>query len=307
MNAQQLRHTAVQWLAEKRPAMVVHVAEIHGSTPRATDARMLVSSEHMLGTVGGGHLEWQAVSVVRQALQEYATHAVAQGVSLPAWQQRFALGPTLGQCCGGVVVLSFSPLTPDVLNAWPAPTPRFQLDLHGAGHVGQAIIQLLAGIDCQVRWIDQRLDERFNERTTSSPASHSIGLPDPVWQAALPAHIQSIPTDDAVAEVTDAPWGSHHLVITHRHDLDLAIVDALLKRDDIQQGEGWIGLIGSRSKRAAFEHRLRERGHAPELIERIACPIGLPGIAGKEPQVIAVSVVGQLLQNSTDAQMDNHA
>jgi len=299
MNAHQLRQTAAKWLAEQRPTMVVHVAEIQGSTPRATDARMLVSSEHMLGTVGGGHLEWEAVSLARQALQEYADHfaSVATPTSgntanMPTWQQRFALGPTLGQCCGGVVVLSFSPLTPDVLNAWPAPTPRFQLDLHGAGHVGQAIVQLLAGIDCQVRWIDQRLDEH----TASSPTVQTIGLPDPAWQAALPAHIQSIPTDDAVAEVLDAPWGSRHLVITHRHDLDLAIVDALLKRDDIQQGEGWIGLIGSRSKRAAFEHRLRDRGHAPELIERIACPIGLPSIEGKAPQIIAVSVVAQLLQ-----------
>jgi xanthine dehydrogenase accessory factor len=292
MNAQQLRQTAAQWLAEQRPAMLVHVAEIQGSTPRATDARMLVSIDQVLGTVGGGHLEWQAVAVARHGLQEYAAHAIAQGVMLPAWRQRFALGPTLGQCCGGVVVLDFAPLSEAALHAWPAPTALFQLDLHGAGHVGQAIVKLLAGIDCQVRWIDQRLDDL----TASSPTSHSIGLPDSAWQAALPAHIQSIPTDDAVSEVPDAPWGSRHLVITHRHDLDLALVDALLKRDDIQQGAGWIGLIGSRSKRAAFEHRLRDRGHAPHLIERMACPIGLPGITGKSPQVIAVSVVGQLLQ-----------
>ncbi len=297
MNTQQLRQIATQWLAEKRPAMLVHVAEIQGSTPRATDARMLVSTEQVLGTVGGGHLEWQAVSVARQTLQEYAAHAVAQGVSLPAWRQRFALGPTLGQCCGGVVVLNFEPLTDAALNAWPAPTTLFQLDIHGAGHVGQAIVQLLAGIDCHVRWIDQRLDDR----TASSTPTHPIGLPDPAWQAALPDHIQCIATDDAVSEVQDAPWGSRHLVITHRHDLDLAIVDALLNRDDIQQGEGWIGLIGSRSKRSAFEHRLRDRGHSQHLIDRIACPIGLAGISGKSPQVIAVSVVAQLLIDSSHA------
>jgi xanthine dehydrogenase accessory factor len=295
MNDQQLRQIAAQWLAEQRPAMLVHVAEIQGSTPRATDARMLISSDQVLGTVGGGHLEWQAVSVVQQALQEYGAHAVATGVSLPAWRQRFALGPTLGQCCGGVVVLDFAPLSESTLHAWPAPQPLFQLDLHGAGHVGQAIVKLLVGIDCHVRWIDQRLDDR----TVSSPTPLNIGLPDPAWQATLPDHIQCMATDDAVAEVTDAPWGSRHLVITHRHDLDLAIVDALLKRDDIQQGHGWIGLIGSRSKRSAFEHRLRDRGHAPHLVERIACPIGLPGIHGKSPQVIAVSVVAQLLLDSS--------
>jgi xanthine dehydrogenase accessory factor len=297
MNAQQLRQTAARWLADKRPAMLVHVAEIQGSTPRATDARMLVSMNQVHGTVGGGHLEWQAVSVARQTLQEYAAHAVAPGVSLPAWRQRFALGPTLGQCCGGVVMLDFAPLTDAALNAWSTPTSLFDLDIHGAGHVGQAIVQLLAGIDCHVRWIDQRLDEC----TASSPTYHAIGMPDPVWQAALPDHIQCMATDDAVAEVPDAPWGSRHLVISHRHDLDLAIVDALLKRDDIQQGDGWIGLIGSRSKRSAFEHRLRDRGHAQHLIERIACPIGLPGISGKSPQVIAVSVVAQLLLDSSHA------
>lgn len=76
------------------------------------------------------------------------------------------------------------------------------------------------------------------------------------------------------------------------HDLDLALTQAILRRGDF----GWFGLIGSGTKRARFEHRLRERGFANDLIERMVCPIGLPGIAGKEPEVIAVSLVAQLLQ-----------
>ena len=94
------------------------------------------------------------------------------------------------------------------------------------------------------------------------------------------------------AEVALAPPGAFHLVLTHSHDLDLALTQAILRRGDF----GWFGLIGSGTKRARFEHRLRERGFANDLIERMVCPIGLPGIAGKEPEVIAISVVAQLLQ-----------
>lgn len=287
-----LHQAARQWLADGTPALVVQVREVRGSTPRETDARMLVSTDDAQGTIGGGHLEWQAIAMARQALREHA-QGKAQGMALAAWTHTFALGPTLGQCCGGVVVLAFEPLDPAALSCWPAVAPRFRLDLHGAGHVGQAIVKLLADIDCEVRWIDQRLDDS----PQALPGDEAtLGLPSGRALADLPAHIRCLPTDDAAADVAHAPPASLHLVLTHRHDLDLAIVDALLRREDVRQGRAWIGLIGSRTKRAAFEHRLQARGHAPELIARIACPIGLPGIVGKEPAVIAVSVVGQLLQ-----------
>ena len=301
-----LHQAARQWLADGTPALVVQVREVRGSTPRETDARMLVSTDDAQGTIGGGHLEWQAIAMARQALREHH-QGKAQGMTLAAWTHTFALGPTLGQCCGGVVVLAFEPLDPEALASWPAVAPRFRLDLHGAGHVGQAIVNLLADIDCEVRWIDQRLDDS----PQALPGDEAtLGLPSGRALADLPAHIRCLPTDDAAAEVAHAPPASLHLVLTHRHDLDLAIVDALLRREDVRQGRAWIGLIGSRTKRAAFEHRLQARGHAPELIARIACPIGLPGIVGKEPAVIAVSVVGQLLQLaplSTKNNVDNTA
>lgn len=291
-----LHQAARQWLADGTPALVVQVSEVRGSTPRETDARMLVCLDDAQGTIGGGHLEWQAIAMARQALREHArgTASSAQsGKTLAPWSHTFALGPTLGQCCGGVVVLAFEPLNSDALMNWPAVAPRFRLDLHGAGHVGQAIVKLLADIDCEVRWIDQRLDD---SPQTLPGDEATLGLPTGHELAALPSHIHCLPTEDAAAEVAYAPPFSLHLVLTHRHDLDLAIVDALLNREDVRQGRAWVGLIGSRTKRAAFEHRLQARGHAPELIARIACPIGLPGIVGKEPAVIAVSVVAQLLQ-----------
>lgn len=97
------------------------------------------------------------------------------------------------------------------------------------------------------------------------------------------------------AEVATAPPGAFYLVLTHSHDLDLAISHAVLKRGDF----GWFGLIGSQTKRARFEHRLRERGVDAALLARMQCPIGVPGIRGKEPEVIALAVVAQLLQQPT--------
>jgi xanthine dehydrogenase accessory factor len=98
---------------------------------------------------------------------------------------------------------------------------------------------------------------------------------------------------DAVeAEVRNAEPGAFYLVLTHRHDLDLRITEAILRRGDF----GFVGLIGSRTKRQRFVHHFEARGIAADAIERMTCPIGLPGINGKEPEVIAAAVVAQLLQ-----------
>jgi xanthine dehydrogenase accessory factor len=84
-------------------------------------------------------------------------------------------------------------------------------------------------------------------------------------------------------------------VLTHSHELDQRISEAILRRGDF----GFFGLIGSQTKRARFVHRFEQRGITPDTIARMTCPIGLPGIAGKEPEVIAVAVVAQLLQHSS--------
>jgi xanthine dehydrogenase accessory factor len=150
--------------------------------------------------------------------------------------------------------------------------------LYGAGHVGRAIVHLLAGIPCRVQWIDERED--------AFP-----GGP-------LPAHIETLCVEPVQAEVTQAAPGSFYLVLTHSHDLDLAITEAILRRGDF----GFAGLIGSRTKRARFVHRLRARGLSESVLQRLCCPIGQPGISGKEPEVIAVAVVAQLLQLSEPSQ-----
>jgi xanthine dehydrogenase accessory factor len=261
-----LRATARAWLVAGRPAMEVQVLDHRGSVPREAGTRMLVAADTVAGTIGGGHLELQAI--------ERARHRLAEGVgAFDDWP--VALGPSLGQCCGGALTLRTQPLSAASLAAWPAAPPRFVLQLYGAGHVGRAIVHLLAGIDCRVQWID--------ERESEFPAGP------------LPPHIEPVCVEPVEAEVSEAPPGAFYLVLTHSHDLDLRITEAILRRGDF----AWCGLIGSKTKRARFLHRFEERGIAPDVLARLTCPIGVPGIVGKEPEVLAVAVVAQLLQSTS--------
>jgi len=264
-----LRDTAARWLAEGTPAVLVEVSEALGSAPREAGTRMLVSAAHCAGTIGGGHLEFKAIERARRML--------AAGDTGPQ-SAHYPLGPALGQCCGGAVTLAFSRLDARTVSAWPPAAPRFHLQLYGAGHVGRAIVRALAPLNVRVDWIDEREDE-------FPPASDT------------PAHTRRIAVDEPEAEVRDAPRGAFYLVLTHRHDLDLRIATAILKRGDF----GFFGLIGSQTKRARFTHRFEAMGLAPEAIARMHCPIGVPGVAGKEPEVIAASVVAQLLLASSGA------
>jgi xanthine dehydrogenase accessory factor len=253
---------ALAWRAAGRPAVVVEVAEVRGSVPREAGTRMLVAADEVVGTIGGGHLELKAIAHARDLLSDHVAAPLVQ---------HYPLGPALGQCCGGAVTLRLQALAADDPAAWQLPPPRFMLQLYGAGHVGRAIVKLLEGIACRVQWIDERESEFPPGR--------------------LPPHIERVCAEPAQAEVDAAPPGAFYLVLTHSHDLDLAITEAILKRGDF----GFLGLIGSRTKRARFLHRFESRGIAPEVLARLTCPIGLPGIAGKEPEVIAVAVVAQLL------------
>jgi xanthine dehydrogenase accessory factor len=254
-----LRDIASSRNAAGRPAMVVEVADARGSVPRDAGTRMLVSRDDVHGTIGGGHLELQAIALARERFGA-------------TFEQAVALGPSLGQCCGGALTLRYAPLDDEALARWPGEPPLFTLDLYGAGHVGRAVARLLGTLDCRVRWIDEREDQ--------FPAEPG------------PPHIERLCVEPIEAEVPTAPPGAYFLVMTHSHDLDLALAHAILQRGDF----AWFGLIGSKTKRARFEHRLAERGIAAQRLARMVCPIGLPGIGGKAPEVIALAVAAQLLQ-----------
>lgn len=242
----ELQRLALQWQRERREATWVELVEVKGSAPRPAGTGMLVTATAAFGSIGGGHLEWQALRLAREG--RYGEH-------------RFALGPSLGQCCGGSVRLQLLPLAqwrPSVL-----PPPRFHLELYGAGHVGRAVVRLLADLPCTARWIDAREDEAF---------------------PALPPHIEALHSDGA----EPCPPLAHVRVMTHRHDLDLRIAEQLLREGRCAS----LGVIGSASKAARFRQQLARQGLPAE---RLQCPTGLRGIAGKEPAVIALAVVAELL------------
>ncbi|MDP2257204.1 MAG: xanthine dehydrogenase accessory protein XdhC [Polaromonas sp.] len=252
-----------------QPAVLVQVASTRGSVPREAGTWMAVFSDALVGTIGGGHLEYQAIATARAQLQQ----AGGQGGEATL---RFALGPALGQCCGGVVHLRFEPVSArDV----PALLPRLAggltpVALFGGGHVGQALVQVLAPLPFRLTWIDSR-DGVFPAVAPSVMCEHS----EPV-QAAVPGL---------------APQ-SRVLIMSFSHAEDLDVVAACLKRQRAQADLPYVGLIGSKTKWAVFGHRLQARGFTPAELAHVTCPIGVPGIAGKEPEVIAVAVAAQLLQ-----------
>ncbi|MEM8662572.1 MAG: xanthine dehydrogenase accessory protein XdhC [Pseudomonadota bacterium] len=292
----------------KGPVARVIVAEVKGSAPREVGAEMWVFAEGQHGTIGGGTLEYEAAEAARKLLAQSGTKAT-----------KHALGPDLGQCCGGAVTLitdvlheaPTEPIRAVPLSDKPATLaverakqslrngtaqarvlliddwflekplePTRQLWIWGAGHVGRALVHTLHPIpDLAITWIDTAPD-RFSD------------IPEGVTQisAAKPELL-----------MTHAPEDAEHLILTYSHALDLALCDAALRR-----GLATCGLIGSKTKWARFRSRLRAMGHTDAAISGITCPIGDPTL-GKHPQAIAVSVAHGLLSqrgNQRDQQGD---
>jgi len=227
---------------------------------------MAVTANGITGTVGGGHLEFDAIARARRALAGEALQA----------EVRYSLGPSLGQCCGGVVWLAFERVEAgeDLAARLPQPALR-PLALFGAGHVGQAIAGIARELPLALHWIDSR-EGQF-------PA----GLLTHGWRQEV-----CEPPADAVDDL--AP-GAAVLVMTHNHAEDFDIVAACLKRQRERGDLPFIGMIGSRTKWASFRQRLQARGFIEAELARVACPIGVPGVAGKQPAVIAVAVLAQIL------------
>lgn len=320
-------HEAELTAAGHRQLVRVLVAQAEGSAPREAGAAMLVWADGTSGTIGGGALEFSAISAARSMLGRGDWHRELHS---------YPLGPALGQCCGGMVRLLFETAPPSypwtggdetktvagliirpigsgsvpvvvrdrtIAPDWPLPVLRAMrqmlsgerpretlliaggkhrpayviepeaaarrpLYLYGAGHVGRAVVRALEGLPFAITWIDVAA-ERFPSRISPNAVPHICSEPAAFGAAAPP---------DAL-----------HLVMTFSHPLDFAITAAILSRPF-----SWAGLIGSVTKRVRFEKRLREAGLSNLAITQLNCPIGIAGIKGKEPAMIAVSVAAQL-------------
>ena len=230
----------------------VRILETRGSAPREAGTRMWVSAREARGSVGGGNLEYTALKIAREMLLSGDAQR----------ERRFALGDSLGQCCGGSVKLRFS--RKECIDG--DGEAGFDVALFGAGHVGKEVARILERLPCRLTWADPRPDA-FPEKVAANV--RVVIEEEPAWM------------------VDEVPPGALYLVMTHSHALDLEIVERALKRQDV----AFLGLIGSETKAAKFRLRLRQKNISSE---KLVCPIGLIK-TGKHPAEVAVSAVAQLL------------
>lgn len=257
--------------AANASGILVTVIDVQGSGPRGPGAWMAVYSDMEINTIGGGHLELQAIQHSRGLLNEHSMHGHEPQIV------RYALGPALGQCCGGVVHLKFELVTEKDI---PELKERLQttgmpVALFGGGHVGTALVQVLSRLPMNLRWIDSR---------------------DEIFPTNLPLNVTSEHSEPVQSAVADLLPNSAVLIMSFSHAEDLDVVIACLQRQRQKRDLRYVGLIGSKTKWATFKHRLESRGFSQDELAFITCPIGVPGISGKEPEVIAVAVAAQLLQ-----------
>ena len=278
----------------RKPAVLVQVDKAQGSVPREPGAWMAVFDDALVGTVGGGHVEFEAITQARLLLASGSVKVA-----------RFALGPSLGQCCGGVVHLRF-----ECVNVGDISVLRQKLQpvlqpvaLFGGGHVGHALVAVLARLPFAVTWIDSR-DGVFPEELADFSAGPPQGKMRPLGglgaahcERALGSNViceHSEPVQSAVQQIAAQ---SRVLIMSFSHAEDLEVLSACLQRQRNHADLPYIGLIGSKTKWATFSSRLRTRGFTDTELAHVTSPIGVPGIAGKEPEVIAIAVAAQLLQS----------
>ena len=287
------------------------VVAVNGSAPRALQAKMIVTQDSIVDTLGGGGLEHDVINTARQLLNGEIAATVSKEVkpkvaetdgesaSVPSkgvrrdavYTKHYPLGAKLAQCCGGSVTVMF-----ECFNV----TPPMSVLVFGAGHVASALMTILAELPCQVDWVDSR-PEMFkrhlvDESTTNQSKRYN-----------LPAHIRPHIDDepvDFVRPFIEQGGQRFILVMTHDHSVDFELVRAALdtisdtssphdKSSDISAP--YIGCIASATKAKRFRDRLIQRGYSEQLVNRLVMPIGLQ-IGGKEPMAVAVSIVAQLLQ-----------
>ncbi|GHB10023.1 xanthine dehydrogenase accessory protein XdhC [Salinicola rhizosphaerae] len=249
------------------PHALASLVSAAGSTPREPGAKLVVTRDDVIDTLGGGHFEQQIVELARARL-------TAMPVVAETCLEAFPLGGRSGQCCGGFVHV--------LIEIFPGTEQR--LALFGAGHVGQALVQILAPLPWRIDWYDTR-----KEAMAAMPALDRVTA------------IRWTHQPGSLATVTAAiPAQTHVLIMTHDHAQDRDLIAALARRDDLAS----LGMIGSTSKWASFQRRLLAEGVGADQLARVRCPIGRPSgrlpdadspASGKRPHEIAICVAAELL------------
>ncbi|MPZ56183.1 MAG: xanthine dehydrogenase accessory protein XdhC [Rhizobiales bacterium] len=306
--------TIERFLAEHGSAALVTLAESRGSSPREAGARMVVRPDGgFSGTIGGGALEWIALAEAQSLL----------AAPEPGGMRRLdkALGPDLGQCCGGrvavtverfdardreaVAVLAAAERIGPLVTIGTMATGRLRRRPAGPNDVTQPPRGLYA------RLPDGRIVERFGTRPTSlflfgaghvgralslalAPLPFAVTWIDPrpgAFPQHIPANVTCVNEREPVRLLDRAPDGAFVAVMTHSHALDLELVTAALTARRFT----YMGLIGSVTKRARFVSTMRRIGVTDDLLDALVCPIGLTEIKDKAPAAIAASIAAQLL------------
>jgi xanthine dehydrogenase accessory factor len=235
--------------------VLITIIGVTGSTPRNSGTKMVVSQNENFDTIGGGHLEYKAIKQAKKLLKENQDCQLIE---------HFQLGSQLGQCCGGNASVLFECFAANTIH----------IAVFGAGHVGQTLIPMLAGLPCHVTWVDNR-EAQF-------PAN-----------CEQYANVTKLVTDEPAGEVSAMPSNTLYVVMTHNHQLDFDISLAILKREDFH----YLGLIASDTKWRRFQQRYKHREIQQSLVQRMNCPIGLEQVVGKIPMEVAISVAGQLIES----------
>ncbi|CUX36358.1 Xanthine dehydrogenase chaperone [Agrobacterium sp. NCPPB 925] len=253
------------FLTRSTPAILVEIEAVKGSSPREAGTFMLVSQDDLWETIGGGQFEYMAIDHARAMLRR----GVAED------RMDIPLGPEIGQCCGGRTLIRFRLITTQIAAALEA---RLKVEaeqqravfIFGAGHVGKALAQALSLLPLTLTVVETRESE----------------LRD------LPATVASVLTPVPEALIAKIPANGAAIIVTHDHALDFLIAKEALARNDL----AYVGMIGSKTKRATFAHWLADQAEPASGLARLTLPIGGTGVRDKRPAVIAALVAAELLQ-----------
>ncbi|UGX88344.1 xanthine dehydrogenase accessory protein XdhC [Phyllobacterium meliloti] len=261
------------FLNRRKHVVLVEIKAANGSTPREAGAWMLVAVDCIFGTIGGGQLEFMAIDHARKLLNQ--GEADGDDISIP-------LGPEIGQCCGGRVALGFKRLDRQLratlvekVDVEIAQRPHVYV--FGAGHVGDALAMALSLAPLRIVLVDTREIELSATRV-------------PGIETCLTAMPEMV--------VRDAPAGSSFVVLTHDHALDFLITAEALARGDA----AYVGMIGSKTKKATFRNWLEREIGRPEIFDRLVCPVGGTAVKDKRPSVIATLAAAEIMTSALNHQ-----